>query len=657
MNYLMTKTAYTAICILTLSVGIFGAGKYFRTHNAQAAGNTYFLRDDGLASQSQAKQSNGGSCSSESKAMSISMHNSGSFSPGDTIYICGAITKASALIPPSSGTEGSYITYRGDYSGYPGSFEQPMIHTAQTLDYMINIKNKQYIVIKNLKFSSDVDANHDISNKAAIHIQEWYELTGHITVEGNSFFQTCAGFWIEGDVKHVNIFRSNFSDMTTNGVGTFKHWSGSGYTAVKKKPSFITVGGSRENGNTFKNIGRENNPTSGSVPGQAFGTQSDDTVFSYNHVYADAPGWGTGVYMNGVDRSLVEYNYFHDLDAMHRRPAITFKSDSDWKNTDVVIRFNKVGPTHLGDPGSPYHTTYVNPDYGIRLGRCMENGIIYGNYVAEVEAAGINANWGWGVDDASDGCIMENIFIYSNIIDTTIHNSGIVIDGTGEGTDRIKDTYIVNNDIYGSVSNYDSEAVLRYCIQAMYGDHKYEGMTITNNIIDSCRDNDPDHIGLRVRTQSDFIVDYNHHHFPGTTPSVYYDSSKCAYQNDPKCTYDWNSPDRPAGYGAHDTGGNPLYVDAAKDNFALTAQSPLRDTGKTMVVPIPSVTIQGEEYDFSFADAFHPSTDWTKFPSPQSIITANQNNHGSGWERGAYVYVDGNSDATPPTAPAGLSVR
>lgn len=588
---------------------------------------TYFIMDHGTASISAAAQSNGGSCTDEAHAMSISTHNSASFAPGDTIYICGDIIDSGALIPPSSGTATSRISYRGDHSSNPGTFKQGMM-SSPNVKHHILIKNVQYIDIKNIDFESDVSSDYDVHNRAAIWFEEWYEPTGHVTVDDCQMFQTTSGLQIIGDVKHVDLIKSHVSNMVDNGVGVGRHWSGSSYTGVKYRPSYITIGGSREDGNTFVNIGRINGqPDSGEVPGMVFGTQATDSVFSYNHVYADEIGWGTGVYINGVEKILVEYNYIHDLDSAMRRPAISLKSDRDWKNSDIIIRFNKVGPTHGNING---FGTYVNPDSGIRFNNCLDNVAVYGNYVKDVVDFGLMSTWGWSQDWSSDGCIPENTYVFSNIVARTETASGMYMAGTS-GTDHFKNFYVTNNLFYHVADeNLDDHPTNSYGIQSRGSDRNYQEVYFMNNIIDKPRQDSADHIGISVPEQADIYVDYNHHYFPGAIPQVSYEGSDCT-----PCA--WNSQDRPAGYGLHDSEGDPTFSDASNSDFTLTEDSPCVDSGVDLHVRT-TITIQGVDHEISLGIGLDPDrTDWTS--TIPVVHTLEQDDYGN-WEKGPYVYVD-----------------
>lgn len=66
---------------------------------------------------------------------------------------------------------------------------------------------------------------------------------------------------------------------------------------------------------------------------------------------------------------------------------------------------------------------------------------------------------------------------------------------------------------------------------------------------------------------------------------------------------------------------DPLFTDAANDDFTLQAGSPAIDAGTDL----------GASYD----DALDPVSTW-----PSSVTTLDQDLYGSGWEIGAYVYSD-----------------
>ncbi|MCK4817725.1 hypothetical protein KA005_18290, partial [bacterium] len=85
-----------------------------------------------------------GNGSSYANRMSVSSHNSSSFSAGDTIYLCGTIT--SAIYPPSSGANGNPIIYDGDC---PSGTPVEVINT--TIGGSIDFTTKDYLTFQDIE--------------------------------------------------------------------------------------------------------------------------------------------------------------------------------------------------------------------------------------------------------------------------------------------------------------------------------------------------------------------------------------------------------------------------------------------------------------------------------------------------------------------------
>jgi hypothetical protein len=72
---------------------------------------------------------------------------------------------------------------------------------------------------------------------------------------------------------------------------------------------------------------------------------------------------------------------------------------------------------------------------------------------------------------------------------------------------------------------------------------------------------------------------------------------------------------------AHSVNADPLFVSPATGDFHLQAASPAIDSGVNL----------GSPYNLGLS----PGSSW-----PSSVTTADQDNHGSGWEIGAYVFLN-----------------
>ena len=124
---------------------------------------TYYLRADGEAAD---KESASG-CGAAGTAMSLTVHNAETFSAGDVIELCddGGSTYTGRLIPPSSGSEGSPITYQAE-SGATIVVDADGV-TAEAF----RIVNQSYITVTDLRFTGGtgagvyaVSSGADVSN-------------------------------------------------------------------------------------------------------------------------------------------------------------------------------------------------------------------------------------------------------------------------------------------------------------------------------------------------------------------------------------------------------------------------------------------------------------------------------------------------------------
>jgi hypothetical protein len=78
---------------------------------------------------------------------------------------------------------------------------------------------------------------------------------------------------------------------------------------------------------------------------------------------------------------------------------------------------------------------------------------------------------------------------------------------------------------------------------------------------------------------------------------------------------------------------NPLFTNAAGNDFTLQSTSPAIDTGVNL----------GSTYDLGLA----PGSTW-----PAGVLTLNQNTNGLGWDIGAYVYTETTVPTVTLTAPS-----
>jgi len=554
--------------------------------------------------------------------------------PGDSVQLSGTFTKN--FVPKGSGTSTNPIIIDGTNA--------KIVTSIKDYSKIFNIINIEHLILKNLSINGQDSMMNSPggAEASAIRIRELGKPTGHITIQDSDIQASGSAITIQGDVSHINVYRNRISSMSNNGVAVVAdNYDGDGKDNCDDCPSYIVVGGTQGNGNTFANIGKltpeewvnyDAGYKGGAVPGYTLGTMAKDLIFSHNHIYSNLTDVGSGIYMNGAKRILIENNVIHSLDSDSHRSYITFKNDDPLYTEDIVIRFNKIYDVYDGP------NQYAPPGDAIRISGEGRNRVIHGNYC---EGAGINLNWNWSADN--EGIGGDGYYVWGNVVNGTASGGGISINGTSLNKDTFKNFYIYNNTIYRAVKNHDSGAYF-YGINTSFGGtaSTLKNVNVKNNVVIDSRPNGTEYINISMSFLSDMKIDYNHHYSSGHTPMVYYDGTQCT-----PCP--WNSPNLPSGYGVHDTAGNPIFSSAGNGNFALLAGSPCIDSGENLSIndsALPTITIQGRKYSFTFSEVLDPlNTDWSLIQP--KVATVNQNVFGS-WDRGAYVYSNV-SEIKPPS--------
>ncbi|MCK5257477.1 MAG: hypothetical protein KAQ81_15705 [Deltaproteobacteria bacterium] len=602
--------------------------------------DTYYVTQDGAGAKNGSSIENAWSIDDFNNSSRWSkVDNASMIDPGDTINLSGTFTKN--FIPRGSGTENSSIVIDGH--------DAKILTNVQQFPKIFDIKNVQYLVLQSLFINGQDSTMTSTGERSAIWVREFGAPTGHITIQDSIIEGSASAIILQGNVSKVYIYRNTISNMSNNGVVVAAdNYDGDDKDWYDDCPSYIVIGGSSQNGNTFVNIGKlsadewvnyDAGIRGGAVPGNTLGTFAKDLIFSYNHVYATMSDVGAGIYLNGVKRILIEYNTIHNLASLNHRSYITFKNDNWFFTEDIIIRFNKIYDVYDGP------NQYAAPGDAIRVSGEGRNRIVYGNYC---EGAGINLNWNWGVDN--DGVGGDGYFIWGNIINGTASGGGISINGTSLNKDRFKNFYIYNNTIYRAVQNHDSGAYFYAICTASPGTTSItETISVKNNLVVNTRPSASEYVNISMNYQDDMIIDYNHHETTGQTAQVRFEGSDC----NPGA---WNSEKLPTGYGSHDTSGDPKFRNAGSGDFALLDNSPCKDSGENLSKNdsvLPAITIQGKIYNSSFSAVLDPiRTDWST--TPPTVVTVDQNSYG-GWEKGAYVFVD--DQPSGPTAPTNLKIN
>lgn len=318
---------------------------------------------------------------------------------------------------------------------------------------------------------------------------------------------------------------------------------------------------------------------------------------------------------------LFEYNDIYGS-VGHPAAGIAMKEPGEVRN--IIFRFNKthdngrpeqgsVGVSWGGGPASHGNLyCYCNLSYNNKIGmQAHDNGddsYWWSNVIINNENSGFNT---WG----RDGDSPDNTRIFNN----TIVNNGDTDwnDRSGFGFSDGHQREVQNNVAYNNrPSGYDSK----------YYQYYSSGGSVA-------------------------ILDYNTYFHPaGGEENLWH-----FYPT----TQDWDSVQE-SGYEMNSDIRDPLFVNPTFDDingYSLQDGSSDIDDGENLSQTF-SVELSGGDVWFEeetgygtvtveTGTALHPDTDWSQFPSPESIVTANQNDCGFGWERGAYVYDDGSPACEP----------
>ncbi|MFY9397995.1 MAG: right-handed parallel beta-helix repeat-containing protein [Desulfomonilia bacterium] len=201
----------------------------------------------------------------------------------------------------------------------------------------------------------------------------------------------------------------------------------------------------------------------------------------------------------------------------------------------------------------------------------------------------------------------NKVYVYYNLIHDAAGN-GIQCSYDGDGP-----IYIYGNTFYNN-----SHHVISYVANA----HPW---VLRNNIFHSART-----APIRCTSASNWSSDYNC--FYQTANSTVARVGSTSYSN-------WSSYRSATGWDAHSTWSvNPNLTNPAGSDFTLRSTSPCIDKGSNL----------GSQ----FQNGLDPASLW-----PGKVIERNQNDNGSGWEIGAYVYGSTYADTTPPRSPTGVRVE
>lgn len=568
-----------------------------------ASGNIYFVSETGAGTKTGDSYDN---------RASIATHNAGegvfSSLEGDTVILCGEF--ATPVIVPVSGTSTNWITYDGNASAYNAAAEDAIItsYSSESKQSGFCIYEKEYITVKNIlvDWGYTEEMGTSMDNVWGIQVSK----SNNILIESCTMSHVQNGMLISIESHDVEVIKCLIEEVAESGIYIYAS-DNSNY------PHHITIGGSKENGNTLKNCTYktkwDENRVSYDVRLSPF---VSNVIISYNHMFADQPYHGmSGILAHSCRNLLIENNTIHNHDTFNHRAAISLKSEQPHQLvSNVIIRRNRIFNETSND------NSYTIPSHAIVISGNWEHVYIYGNNITNC-GAGINVNYArWTSPSThSDGINSHHMHIWSNIInETTSH--GIVIDGYSGGTDMISDVYIINNTfnrVAYKTSVYDYAAISNRLPSS-----RISNVNIINNII----------VDARVETSEPYAI------YPEDEANFNCENNTIYYTTNPNPDYE------------------PLFVDF-KNNFALQQGSPMIDSGIVVFGPSvfhDSTVALGGVFDYQQTiDPYH--TDWDVFPPEVNLV--DQDDFGTSWERGACIFDEDNVSAPTELSAIPISLK
>ncbi len=527
-------------------------------------------------------------CGSPSTAMSIGTHNYQGFSPGDTIVLCpqGGVFRE-PLVPPSSGSSSAPITYQGNGTAVIAGSD---LVSGWTVDsgnvWKANLSAAPTQVWINGNFGDRKSNRNALTNN-----HDWVWSSGKLylyssTGDPDNFSSP----GVEAAQRQYGVYTGR-DDMVFEGL-TVSQTNENGFKAWDPG-SNITIRNCTIEWTWYNGIDLNGTST-------FTGAIIEDNEVRYNGVN----GIGIGNYSNGaiVRRNRCYENGTYqgdDFDPNH----IWTSGIKVWGNSvrNLLIEHNDVydnGPSSGGTQafGVGIWIDEVN-------GVATNPNIVRHNYVHD--------NYGNGIFNE----ISSHTRIYGNLM---IDNALIGGSGQWQAANFVMDTrnnyhtdgnLVYNNTIIGAncgvkMTSYDQ------------GSCTISNNVFKNNIVIGSPALYASNGGDNGSWGSGNVWDNN---------SLGVQSNNFIYWGGNRDTYDqWESA---YGGNTHSVEGNPRLTTTGR----LQALSPCIDSGESL----------GPSYD----EAVIPSSAW-----PQAVSVTDQDQHGGGWELGAFVFESG-SVPTPSATP------
>jgi len=530
----------------------------------------------------------------------IAKVNGASFSAGDSVLFKAGCTWREQLTVPSSGSTGSPISF-GAYGGGTA----PIINGSNLLTSWTTETTVYYasMYANPLQVFRDGARLTLAASKAAMGTEGWWwdSVNSRVYV-----YDTPAGHTIEASVRNNAVYMTGKTYITLQGLDIEKALQHG--IQVNGMCSYLLVSGVTSNYHAWSGIDLDA-PAVVGTPLQSAVIQ--DSTFAYN---------GEKGIMSGgnVDSLLIQRNVVHH-NCLGINPTSSFCgginlfSDTDGvggtpaaRPSNVIAQFNHVYSN--GVDGSSER------GYGIWFDTIGSGAAIQYNWISNNTKSGIMLEYpsdagdtgkvhsvfgNVSVGNAENGILVSRSSHNSVIANNTLYGNATCIQISGGATETIgMDNNIISNNVCGSYTNHGLSA---------FNGGENDGTKGTGNV----------YTYNALGTAASNFIEWG----AGNNLSTYA-ALDTAYGSSSGIT---------PGAVTHSITKAPAFTNAGSGDFTLAAGSSAIDAGTNL----------GATYQFGLDP--HTSFPWG---------TLNQNSQGSGWEIGAFVFVQ----QTPPAPPTSLSV-
>jgi len=512
----------------------------------------------------------------------IAKVNGSSFNPGDSVLFNKTCTWREQLTVPSSGTNGSPITF-----GAYGTGADPIISGSDVLATWTNEDVLYYKVVATepQQVFSDGSRLVQVATKGALVTGKWWWDAANTRVY---LFDDPAALTIEAGKRDEAIVATGKSYVTVDGL-TLRHGQRAGVDITTNDNYWI-----------IQNCLIEYNYLWG-IFNQSNSSKNVHNTFQLNEVrYNGGPGIDNGAY---TEDTLVAHNIIHHNGCLN-------DADAEGNNQN--------------------YTAGVKSNMATCVRLTVEYNTIYSN--------GFSAAWSSGAGIWSDGCGAGHIFRYNKIYNNGFHGItleltsgaeiyGNVVYGTHQGPGgwcggiciygRSAEGGPSNNNLIYNNTLYDNDAGI-WMRGEVGQDASLVGNIVKNNIVFGSTRAEllAENGGENDGTLGSGNVYWYNCFGPNANNLVEWGSGTF------KTTYaQWEAAGGIIldGGTTHSIESDPLFTNAAGGDFTLQAGSPCIDAG----VDLTS----------TYQTALIPAASWVA-----SVLTGSQYNAGQKWECGAYLY-------------------